>query len=46
MKWKKEGGEGKKYKEKRMEYKKLYDRKEKNRRWEKRTTEVKRETEV
>lgn len=46
-KWGKKGGEGKEYKEKRLEYRKLCDRKKKeeNDRWE-RKTEVRRESEI
>ncbi|XP_067212233.1 golgin subfamily A member 6-like protein 6 [Linepithema humile] len=46
--WRRKGGEGKEYKEKKKEYKEMCERKKKeeNERWEKRAREVKRENEV
>ncbi|XP_067217103.1 LINE-1 retrotransposable element ORF2 protein [Linepithema humile] len=46
--WRRKGGEGKEYKEKKKEYKETCERKKKeeNERWEKRAREVKRENEV
>lgn len=46
--WRRIGGEGKEYKERRKEYRELYERKKKeeNEKWEKSAREAKRESEV